>query len=28
VNPGEGKIDDPAAQPDDRPTLKRHDFTE
>ena len=26
VKPGEGKIDDPATQPDDRPTLKRHDL--
>jgi predicted Zn-dependent protease len=28
VKPGEGKVDDPDAPPDDRPTLKRHDFSE
>jgi hypothetical protein len=28
VKPGDGKVDDPDDQSGDRPTLKRHDFTE
>jgi len=28
VKPGDGKVDDPDAQSDDRPTLKRHDLIE
>ena len=28
VRPGDGKVDDPDGQSDDRPTLKRHDLFE